>query len=216
MRNALCRKSGMRRSSTDVYELAKACYQCHVVSHEGLVSQGGHKTGRYDFEWVTWSQGEVRHNFHLNPRHNAAAATLWTDSAWHKGGNRRTAAARHRVMYVVGQLVDIEISLRNRARATTPAFATSASGRVAAANAKLSQIVGIVQLPEMKEVLDRVKQATPELFLPVAPGQGARFERLADEVSTMAKKFAVIGDHESFAAMDAMVPQGAMGRVYRP
>ena len=57
----------------------------------------------------------------------------------------------------------------------------------------------------MKEVLDRVTQATPELFLPVAPGQKARFERLADEVSTIAKRFAVIGDHESFAAMDARI-----------
>jgi hypothetical protein len=60
--------------------------------------------------------GEVRHNFFLDRRQNSEVATLWTDSLHQNAG--RTAAGRKRVLFIVGQLVDIETSLRSLASAT--------------------------------------------------------------------------------------------------
>ena len=46
----------------NLYRVAENCYQCHTVPNEKLVNVGGHKPGS-NFELVSWSQGEVRHNF---------------------------------------------------------------------------------------------------------------------------------------------------------
>ena len=112
------KQMGMNRSQ-DIYELAKNCYECHGVNNERLVVLGGHKTGNFDFEWVKWFQGEVRHNFHADQRHNAESPTNLNVESSHDSAEstKRTAAK-----YIVGQMVDIEISLRNRAKATTAEF----------------------------------------------------------------------------------------------
>lgn len=86
---------------SNLYALAQNCYQCHTVPNEKLVNVGGHKAGS-DFELVAWSQGEVRHNL------------------WYADGkqNKEASVDRRRVMYVVGQALDLEYALRGVAKAT--------------------------------------------------------------------------------------------------
>ncbi|MFT7641744.1 MAG: hypothetical protein ACI9G1_003495 [Pirellulaceae bacterium] len=108
-----CRDAGQLRSN-DLYQLARRCFECHIVDSESL-AEVGHDHGD-GFELVDKMLGEVRHNHFLNPNENAKVATLWTDSLHHGGG--RTAKARKRVMFIVGQLVDLEMSFRNLAKAT--------------------------------------------------------------------------------------------------
>ena len=109
-RIAQCEELGMNGSG-NIYELAKNCYECHTVPDETVVN-AGHPTGNPQFEFLAWVQGEVRHNYQMNQKENAAAPTLWTNARFTEG---RTEQGRHRLMYVVGQLVDLEVSLRNRA-----------------------------------------------------------------------------------------------------
>jgi len=112
-RTATCEKAGQFRSA-NAYQLVKRCFECHVVGNEAL-AEAGHDHGD-GFEFVTKALGEVRHNFFLDRQSNAEVATLWTDSLHH--GSGRNAAGRKRVLFVLGQLVDLEISLRNLATAT--------------------------------------------------------------------------------------------------
>lgn len=84
------------------YDIASNCYGCHTVPNETLVNKGKHKAGS-DFELVTWSQGEVRHNFLSSP------------GAPSKPTNRPATAEEKRRLYAVGALVDLEVTLRNLA-----------------------------------------------------------------------------------------------------
>jgi hypothetical protein len=95
----LAESKGMIRPSS-IYRLAKNCYSCHVVPQEELVNIGGHKAGS-DFELLSWSQGEIRHN-------------TW----YSKGKNLEADAARKRLFYVVGQAVELETALRAIGKAT--------------------------------------------------------------------------------------------------
>ncbi|HUG69618.1 MAG TPA: multiheme c-type cytochrome [Pirellulaceae bacterium] len=112
-RMAACGQAG-QIGSANVYELVKRCFACHVVDNEALAA-AGHDHGD-GFEFVTKALGEVRHNFFLDRQANAEVATLWTDPLHH--GSGRNAAGRKRVLFVLGQMVDLETSLRNLANAT--------------------------------------------------------------------------------------------------
>ena len=68
-----------------VYDIAKNCLSCHTVPNEALVN-AGHPTSE-KFEFVRWSQGEVRHNFQLDKSTNAESPTLWLDDL-HNGPGR--------------------------------------------------------------------------------------------------------------------------------
>ena len=108
-RKVKCDKAGQVRSE-HLYQLAKTCYSCHIIGDEALVNDGGHKAATQNFEFATKSLGEVRHNFHLDQKVNAEAATLWVDPLWN--GKGRTTAGHKRLMFVVGAMADLEVSLR--------------------------------------------------------------------------------------------------------
>jgi len=103
--------------SADSFQLARACYQCHLVGHEQLVNTGEHPSGSEVFEFVAWSMGEVRHNFHIDQNTNALVSTLWADPLWRPGQRRGRPEEHVRVMYVSGQLAKLVVSLENRAHA---------------------------------------------------------------------------------------------------
>ena len=108
-RIAGCRKAGMIRSD-DLHGIATNCLGCHVIDNAKLV-KAGHKE-RSDFEFASWSSGEIRHNLFLDPQKNAEAPTLW---AAREGG---TAANRKRVKWAIGMFVELEVLLRARAKLT--------------------------------------------------------------------------------------------------
>lgn len=105
-----CKQAGMNRAE-DALGIAKNCLQCHIVPHEGLLDAGHPSSEK--FEFVEWNQGEVRHNFLLDQSKNSEAPSLWL-----KRGKGRSAENRKRLMYVVGMLADLEVSLRARADVT--------------------------------------------------------------------------------------------------
>lgn len=106
MRQARCDDAGMLRSSKQ-YDNARKCNSCHIVSNKDVLT-AGHKTFPDDFEYMSWINGEIRHNFHVQPMHNAKTASLAIESG-------QTAGGRKRVALVVGRLAEIEACLLNLA-----------------------------------------------------------------------------------------------------
>ncbi|MEP3479072.1 MAG: multiheme c-type cytochrome [Fuerstiella sp.] len=100
-----CDATSMIRSS-NIYELAKNCYSCHIVADEKLLSVG-HKPGHSDFDLIPWMQGEVRHNFQVDQKNNAESPSLL------KARDAVSVDQRKRELLVVGKMVELEICLEN-------------------------------------------------------------------------------------------------------
>lgn len=209
MRADRCRSAGQLRSS-DTYLLVKRCYECHIVGNEDLV-EAGHEAADRDFIFPEKALGEVRHNLHLNQAVNAHAATLWTDSLWH--GKGRTAAGRKRLLFVVGVLVDLEVSLRNLAKATDEDndYYEAMADRVIEAYELLEDdIVYEVEeglLPTIEELLEDLEDLydlidDEDLSL---DDDRKRLVEAADMVSSVAKQFAA--QHDGSKLTDLYEPE---------
>ena len=190
-----CEKAGMIRSP-NTYGLAKSCFSCHIIGNEKLVA-AGHKPASA-FEFVSWSSGEIRHNFFTDRRTNADAPTLWAERT---GG---TAPNRRRVKFVVGTMVQLEMALRHRAAAANPAVIAQLGGMAAAANGKLAQINGIAQTAETQAVAALAGPLLGTLFVPM-PNDRDTYTVAADKVAEQAKTFATSNDGSALAGLDALI-----------
>ena len=167
-----------------IYDLAKNCYSCHVVPQEELVNKGGHAAGS-EFELVSWSQGEVRHN------------------TWHNGGkeNLQAGPERQRIMYAVGLAVELEEALRAVGKATQPArYAVAMAKRAHAARKKLREAAKTLQTPEFLEMLRAAHSANLKL------NNGPSLEAAADRIAAAAKQLASSYDGAQLAALDGLIP----------
>tara|TARA_R110002111_G_scaffold262289_1_gene337856 strand:- start:153701 stop:154912 length:1212 start_codon:yes stop_codon:yes gene_type:complete len=192
-----CDNAGMIRSS-NLYSLSKACFNCHLVGNEKLIAAGHKAASAFDF--VSWSSGEVRHNFLVNKSDNADAPSLWMERT---GGN---AENRRRMKFVVGTLVQLETALRLRAEASNPAVIPQLSGIIAAANGKLTQINAIAPTPEIQKVTMLITPMFGTLFAPL-PTDKETYTKAADEVATQTKLFAETHDGSHLAGLDSMIDQ---------
>ena len=55
-------QAGQRRSANS-FQLARACYRCHLVGYENLVNIGEHPSGSEVFEFVAWFAGRGETQF---------------------------------------------------------------------------------------------------------------------------------------------------------
>lgn len=169
----------------DIYNLAKNCYQCHLVPNEKLVNVGGHKAGS-KFELVAYSQGDNRHNF--------------VRSADGKK-NIESSAARKRILYIVGQALELEHSLRGVAKATQKAkYAVTMAKRVKISSNKLTKINSKLELPEIKQMLDATKAAKLTL------NNEAKLSAAADSVAYAAQVLSKKYDGVNFESIDSFLP----------
>jgi len=199
-------------ASQDSYELIKNCYQCHIVTQEKVVN-AGHPTGDSRFEFVAWVQGEVQHNFLLDQAHNAEAPASWTKPPF---GDGRTAQERRRLLYVVAQLVDLEVSLRNRGSATEKgSFLKAAGKRIGATQRELGKIVKAVDIPEVTASLAAVKKAKRSRIRKMQSGDAEFFSAIADQVAEQAQALAQSGDGSQLEPIDSLLPKKGKGDVYK-
>jgi hypothetical protein len=209
-RDAACKTAGMNRSS-DALSIARNCLQCHLVPDEKLVEAGHPMSTR--FEFVEWAQGEVRHNFLLNPKVNAEAPTNWTDEL--RNGPGRTTAGRKRLMLVVGQLADLEVSLRNRANATSTKRGTlgdEANDRILDLQEELADL----KIPELAGVATATKSVNKKGLRAVSATDKETYNAIADAVANAAEAF--VAAHPSGANLPTglKVPTKAKGDVHQP
>lgn len=176
--------NGMR-NPVNVYMVAQSCYRCHTVPNEQLVNVGGHKEGSMDFEFVSWSQGMVRHNF---VRSNGKTNDVSTPE-------------RLRVMFVAGMIADLEFSLRATAAATEKATfginsaqrAARAAKRLAAAQSKLSQ-----------PLLDEIQMVFSSIKLKL--NNQSELTSAADQIAALGTRFAASVSGEQLSAIDPFIP----------
>lgn len=182
-RLAQIEKAGMIRPH-DLYRVAENCYQCHTVPNEELVNVGGHKAGS-DFELVSWSQGEVRHNF------------------FHSAGkeNKEVSPEHKRLMFVVGRALDLEYSLRGVAKSTKKAkYAVSMAKRVVAIKKKLKEIHELVPVPEVANMLTIANGVKLKLNNETALIEAA--EKVAKETHTLLET----AKGDQWQALDSIIP----------
>jgi len=178
-----------------IYEIARNCFSCHTVPDETLVNKGKHKAGS-DFDLVAWSQGEIRHNF------------VSSEGAPDSPTNRPATAAERRRLYVVGAMVDLEISLRNLSRVTESGgeFHLAMIERVNRARAKVSAIVNASPFASIKAAVALVPELV-DASTPISPD-------LVDKIGEAAKSFANGSDGSELGAIDGLIPTAVKGKVY--
>jgi hypothetical protein len=188
------RQAGMRRPS-DLYPVVANCFSCHTVPNEELVNVAGHTTGSSDFEFVEWSQGQIRHNF--------LASTL-------AGGaptNAQRPMSRRRLMYVVGRALDLEYSLRGVAEASEDGvYAKAMIRRVRSAVAEMRAVDRAAAIPEVGRMLEVVRQVR------VAPGNRAALVAAAESIGALTREFLDSAEPDRLASLDDLV----LGRQPEP
>lgn len=188
--------AGMIRPG-DLYALAENCYQCHTVPKEDLVNTGGHPAGS-NFELVAWSQGEVRHN-------------VWYNDA---ASNAEATQNRKRLMFLVGQALDLEYALRGVAKATAKAkYAVEMAKRAKRSALRIKAISDTgVAIPEVAALLKIAGSAKVSL------NNEAALTAAADKVAEQAKSIASNYDGSELAALDGLLPSADAykGKVYTP
>ena len=211
-----CRDAGQLRSA-DLYGLAKRCFACHVIGNEALAG-ANHPVGDR-FELTTAMLGEVRHNLFLDERVNAEVATLWTDPLHH--GNGRSAAGRKRVIYLVGQLVDLEVSFRNLAHSREEgAIVESMTARIEATFFPLLDLPEDLEQAEVGEIETLVETLEPmvEELLDEGfdPDSSPRYLEAAEEAAKAAQACAR-RDGNQLAEIDelGLIPE-EFGDAYEP
>jgi len=217
-RQARCRTAGQLRSA-DTYQLVKRCFACHVVSDEQL-AEAGHQHGDR-FALVEKMLGEVRHNFFRDPQRNSEAATLWLDPLHH--GEGRTTSGRKRVLFVVGQLVDLETSLRSLAKATDENdFSDLMIERIEDAfgllEEDLLEELETTTLPEIERVVELVQPVIEKLDDDgFDPADAKLYLDAASEVAKIAETFGN-RDGNKLAEIDELdlIPEGPFEGVYQP
>jgi hypothetical protein len=176
--------AGMRNPS-NLYLVAQSCLHCHTVPNEKLVNEGQHLAGSAEFELVAWSQGRVRHNF------------LRTGGE----SNATNPIERLRVMYVTGQIADLEHSTRATALATRrAAYGLTSASRAANVARRLYEIQQQINDPHVQQVLEAFSHAR------LAINNAAQLNGIADQIRTLGITFAAEADGSQMAAVDPWLP----------
>ncbi|TWU22089.1 Perchlorate reductase subunit gamma precursor [Novipirellula galeiformis] len=176
--------AGMRNPA-NVYLVAQSCLRCHTAADEELVNVGGHSAGSLDFEFVSWSQGLVRHNF------------VRTDGK----SNEVSSPERLRVMFVAGMIAELEAGLRATAIATEKAsYGVTAAKRTARAAAKLKSVAAKVSVPTLDKILDEFATVTLKL------NNQQELMQAADKIAQFGVAFADEVSGVELAPLDTYIP----------
>ena len=194
-RFADCEQSG-KLLAKNMHGLARNCLKCHLIDNEKLIAAGHKAASAFDF--VAWSEGEVRHNFHLNKDVNADAPTLWLEET------KSTAKNRRRLKFVLGAMTQLESALRRRADLKNAAVIPQMGGIAAAANGKIAQINGVAGTDETRNVS---KMITPLLGLLFAaqPNDHKTYNDIADKIALEIKAFAKNHDGSKLQGLDPLI-----------
>ena len=171
----------------NIYDVAQNCFQCHTVPNEKLVEVGGHKAGS-DFELVSWSQGEIRHNFLAD------------------GNNKPATTERKRILYITGRVLDLEYGLRGVAEVTKKSgYAVAMAKRVARALKHVGAIEKALGNADISAILAAGKSAK------LKPNNKAALKGAADKISKTIQKFLKGRDGSKLAAIDGLIPSNTKG-----
>ena len=169
----------------NIHGIASNCLGCHTVPEEKLVNVGGHPAGSDDFELMSWSQGEIRHNVY-----------------WNKGeSNAEASPERKRLLFIIGRATDLQLSLQALAKASAEGnYYDAMKARVENSIAVLEKINEVASAAEIAAMLNAAKSASLQLDAVDA------LPAVADAVAAEIDKFAQSHDGTGLAAIDALLP----------
>ena len=126
------------RNPNNVYLVAQSCYRCHTTADEELVNVGGHTAGSLTFDFVSWSQGTIHHNF------------VESDGKI----NIASSPQRLRLMFVAGILAEVESTMRAVAKATTKdKYGVTVAQRAARSGARLKSVAAKINDPRLDKAV---------------------------------------------------------------
>ena len=173
------------RNPVNVYDVAQSCLRCHTTADEELVNVGGHTAGSLEFEFVSWSQGTIRHNF------------VQSDGKV----NTLRSPERLRVMFVAGMVAELEASLRATSVATQKAtYGITSARRGARAVRRLESVATKVDSPLLAQIITVAQGVTFKL------NNHSELVSAADKIAALGHQFAAVTDGRSLVALDQFVP----------
>ena len=176
-----------------LYDIARNCFGCHTVPNEMLVNKGGHKSGS-DFDLVAWSQGEIRHNFASSP------------GAPDSPSNRPASPEQLRRLYVVGAMVDLEVTLENLTKVAEKGGKFH-KAMVARANMARKKVAAFAdQIPEIAAALGKVPASIDESTSIPAD--------LLASLKGASTEFVANNDGSGLGAIDSNIPTQYKGTAY--
>ena len=179
-------KEGGQIRPENLYDVAQNCFQCHTVPNEKLINVGGHKLGS-SFELVSYSQGEVRHNFLRSSDGKTNVALEQSDK---------------RIMYVIGQALELEYSLRGLAQAKEKdKFGMAMAKRVQRANGILKNIYEIINNFQVRKMIGISNSVRLKL------NNATELLAAADQVQEHAKALQAALEKEDLSGLDALLPE---------
>ena len=168
---------------TNIYKVAENCYQCHTVPNEKLVNVGGHKAGS-PFELYTWLNGEVRHNFRSGG-----------------GSNKAPDQNKKRLLYVIGQILDMEYGLRGVAKAKeAKTYAKQMAKRAHYAKLRLKEVLKAVKVPELMDIYKIANEQKLKL------NNEEALTKAANDISALGQKFSAKYNGSEFPEIDSQIP----------
>lgn len=177
--------AGMRNPA-NVFAVAQSCLRCHTTADEELVNVGGHSPGSLEFEFVSWSQGMVRHNF------------VRTDGKT----NEVSSPDRVRVMFVSGMIAELEASMRATAKATQKAtYGVTAAKRAARAGARVKSVSAKVDSPILAKIVGIFASVTLKL------NNADQLTAAADQIAALGHEFAASTEGSTLTALDSFIPK---------
>ena len=175
-----------------MYLVAQSCLRCHTTADEELVNVGGHSAGSLEFEFVSWSQGLIRHNF------------VRTDGET----NELSSPERLRVMFVAGMIAELEASLRATAIATQKAtYGVTAAKRAARSGARIKSVTAKVDSPELVKIMSIFDSITLKL------NNADQLNGAAGEIAVLGHEFAKTNDGSSLSVLDSFIPKSDRYKV---
>jgi alpha-acetolactate decarboxylase len=188
----------------DTHLVAENCFNCHIIRDEKLVNVGGHVARSKGFNLVSWSGGEVRHNFYTPDYQRNAKKNL------------DTLKDRQRKMLVVGMLLDLQYSLANLSRGKT------AGGTYRNAMGKRAYTIINTELPSVIEKLGGA--AAPAELIKISEiakgvkltGQQSLVAEAAKALEDPIAAFSKGHDGSKLAGVDSLIPKTSKGKVWQP
>lgn len=173
------------RNPVNVYLVAQSCLRCHTTADEELVNVGGHPAGSLDFEFVSWSQGTIRHNF------------VRADGKQ----NEPSSIERLRLMFVSGMIAELEASLRATAKATQKAaYGITSAQRTARAAKRIESVTQKIDSPILDELLKVFGSVQLKL------NNETQLFKAAEITALLGYRFAAETDPQTLVGLDAFIP----------
>lgn len=176
------------RNPTNVYLVAQSCLRCHTTGDEELVNVGGHTAGSLDFEFVSWSQGTIRHNFvRTDGQTNAAASP-----------------AQRRVMFVAGMMAELEAGLRATAVATEKStYGITSAQRTARTIKRLQSVHNKIDSPHVRDAINVAGKVRLKLR------NRSELTAAADQIATIGTALGQTATGQTWSALDPYIPTTA-------